>query len=283
MDVSSRRLTAPSFILANHYREVFYLKRIFPVVLSLLILCSCSSPASLKSNSENISLSNKKQGWGFKKTENGPEFTNSQKELMEKYNCIYHGSPEEKVLYLTFDEGYENGYTPLILDTLKEKGVPAAFFVTGPYVKNEPELILRMAKEGHIIGNHTVNHPSVPDISGKELAHELSELDRLIFGVCKKNTKYFRPPMGEYSERTLHATTSLGYINTFWSFAYVDWNNNVSKEEAKKNILKSFHNGTVILLHAVSRGNAEALGEAIDIAKKEGYVFKSLDEYPGQR
>ena len=90
--------------------------------------------------------------------------------------------------------------------------------------------------------------------------------------------------MGEYSECTLHAVNSLGYINTFWSFAYVDWNNNISKEEAKKNILKSFHNGTVILLHAVSRGNAEALGEAIDIAKKEGFVFKSLDEYnPGQR
>lgn len=246
-------------------------------------MCSCSFNATLKSSSESLSLSEKKQGWGFKKTESGPEFTSSQKEIMKKYNCIYHGNPEEKVLYLTFDEGYENGYTPLILDTLKEKGVPAAFFVTGPYVKNEPELILRMAKEGHIIGNHTVNHPSVPNISTEELVRELSELDRLIFGVCKKTTKYFRPPMGEYSERTLHAATSLGYINTFWSFAYVDWNNNVSKEEAKKNILKAFHNGTVILLHAVSRGNAEALGEAIDIAKKEGYVFKSLDEYPGQR
>lgn len=259
------------------------MKRIFPIILSLLILCSCSFNASLKSNSESISLSNKKQGWGFKKTENGPEFTDSQKELMEKYNCIYHGNEKEKVLYLTFDEGYENGYTSIILDTLKEKNVPAAFFVTGPYVKNEPELILRMAKEGHIIGNHTVNHPSVPDISSEELSRELSDLDRLIFGVCKKTTKYFRPPMGEYSERTLSAANSLGYINTFWSFAYVDWNNNVSKEEAKKNILKAFHNGTVILLHAVSRGNAEALGEAIDIAKKEGYTFKSLDEFNGLR
>ena len=258
------------------------LKRVVPIIFSLLFLCSCSLNASLKSNSESISLSNKKQGWGFKKTENGPEFTSSQKELMEKYNCIYHGSEKEKVLYLTFDEGYENGYTSLILDTLKEKNVPATFFVTGPYVKNEPELILRMAKEGHIIGNHTVNHPSVPKISAEELSRELSELDRLIFGVCKKTTKYFRPPMGEYSERTLYTANSLGYVNTFWSFAYVDWNNNVSKEEAKKNILKSFHNGTVILLHAVSRGNAEALGEAIDIARKEGFVFKSLDEFCGK-
>lgn len=140
-----------------------------------------------------------------------------------------------------------------------------------------------MAKEGHIIGNHTVNHPSVPDISSEELSRELSDLDRLIFGVCKKTTKYFRPPMGEYSERTLSVANSLGYINTFWSFAYVDWNNNVSKEEAKKNILKAFHNGTVILLHAVSRGNTEALGEAIDIARKEGYTFKSLDEFNGLR
>lgn len=97
------------------------MKRIFPIILSLLILCSCSFNASLKSNSESISLSEKKQGWGFKKTENGPEFTDSQKELMEKYNCIYHGNEKEKVLYLTFDEGYENGYTSIILDTLKEK------------------------------------------------------------------------------------------------------------------------------------------------------------------
>lgn len=255
----------------------------------LTALCGCTNVEKTAETAKNMqplddarysALSNTCCGWGFRRTDSRPEFTPQQTEMMNKYNCIYMGSEKEKALYLTFDEGYENGYTSLILDTLKEKSVPAAFFVTGPYVKGEPELIMRMAKEGHIIGNHTVNHPSLPSVStAKEIYDEVNELDRLVYGVCKQRCKYLRPPKGEYSERTLAITNDLGYINTFWSLAYVDWKNDVSAAEAEKNVLSNLHNGCVLLLHAVSKGNADALANIIDKARAQGYEFKSLDEY----
>lgn len=225
-------------------------------------------------------LSNKCCGWGFRRTDSRPEFTAQQTELMDKYNCIYMGNEKEKVLYLTFDEGYENGYTPLILDTLREKSVPAAFFVTAPYVKGEPELIARMAREGHIIGNHTVNHPSLPSVlTAKEIYSELNELDRLVYGICRQRCKYLRPPKGEYSERTLAITNDFGYTNVFWSLAYVDWKNDVTAAEAEQSVLKNLHSGCVLLLHAVAKGNADALANIIDKARAAGYEFKSLDDY----
>lgn len=261
------------------------MKKIFIIITILIIfLFGCTAP-----DSENVlspeaktygELSSKKEGWGFRRTENGPEFTENQIKQMEKYNCIYKENTDEKNIYLTFDEGYENGYTSIILDTLREKDVKAAFFVTGPYVKENPDLIKRMIKEGHIVGNHTVNHPSIPEIKDIEtLKKELYDLDRLIYGICGKKTKYLRPPKGEYSERTLAITGDLGYTNVFWSQAYVDWNNNVSAEEAFQKITKNLHPGCVLLLHAVSKGNADALGNVIEYARKEGYTFRSLDEY----
>lgn len=226
------------------------------------------------------SLSNKTQGWGFRRTENGPEFTKEQICQMENYGCIYKENTTEKNIYLTFDEGYENGYTSIILDTLREKSVPAAFFVTAPYVKSNPDLIKRMANEGHIIGNHTVNHPSLPSVKNlSDLKKELFELDRLVYAICKKNSCFLRPPKGEYSERTLKITHDLGYTNVFWSQAYVDWNNNISAHEAHDKITKNLHNGCVLLLHAVSKGNADALKDVIETAQKQGYTFRSLEEY----
>lgn len=226
-------------------------------------------------------LSSKCIGWGFRRTENGPEFTKDQIHMMEKYGCIYkENTGEAKNIYLTFDEGYENGYTSIILDTLREKDVKAAFFVTGPYVKENPELIKRMSEEGHIIGNHTVNHPSLPSVSDiNTLKEELYGLDRLVYGLCGKKTNFLRPPKGEYSEYTLAATKDLGYTNVFWSQAYVDWDNKVSSTEAFEKITKNIHPGCVLLLHAVSKGNAEALKDVIEYARKEGYTFKPLTEY----
>lgn len=225
-------------------------------------------------------LSNKNTGWGFRRTEAGPEFTQEQKNIMKEYGCIYRENTNEKNLYLTFDEGYENGYTGIILDVLKEKGVKAAFFVTAPYVKENPDLIARMAREGHIIGNHTVNHPSMPDVKDDSaLKNELFELDRLVYGVCRQHTRYLRPPKGEYSERTLALSKSFGYTNVFWSDAYVDWNNDISRERAHDTVTKNFHPGEVLLLHAVSKGNADALGDIIDTARRQGYEFKHLDDY----
>ncbi len=259
---------------------VKYMKKLSLFLCLILFLSGCASSVTT-GNSVNLyeSLSNKKQGWGFRRTESGPEFSADQVRLMNEYGCIYKEDTKSKNIYLTFDEGYEKGYTSLILDTLREKGVKAAFFVTGQYVRENPDLIKRMAEEGHIIGNHSLNHPSLPEISSEKLKEELFELDRLVYGACGVHTTFLRAPRGEYSERMLALTRDLGYTNVFWSQAYVDWNDDVSEEEAFTSITGGLHKGCVLLLHAVSKGNAESLGRVIDYAQNEGYVFRSLNEY----
>lgn len=252
----------------------------------MLFFCSCSD-VSVSTKKDKVkpyqyyeTLSSKKQGWGFRRTESGPEFSQDQIRNMEEYGCIYKESTQDKSIYLTFDEGYENGYTSVILDTLRKKDVNAAFFVTGPYVKENPELIKRMAEEGHTIGNHTVNHPSIPEINDLEkLKTELFELDRLVYGITGTKVTFLRPPKGEYSERSLALTNDMGYTNVFWSQAYVDWNDNVTAEEAFEKVTSDLHPGCVLLLHAVSKGNADALENIIDYARKEGYTFKVLSQY----
>ncbi len=228
-------------------------------------------------------LPNDNNGWGFvKKQGSFPEFTKGQRDMMAKYSCIYAGNQSEKVLYLTFDEGYENGYTGAILDTLKEKGVPATFFITGPYLEKNGDLIRRMVDEGHIVGNHTVNHPNMPSKGTKEaMQEEILNLDRRFYELYGKHMTYFRPPEGAYSERSLAATNELGYKTVLWSFAYKDWetDNQKGADYAFESVVPYLHNGCVILLHAVSKDNTEALGRIIDAARAEGYVFKSLDEY----
>ncbi len=224
---------------------------------------------------------NTKIGWGLKKIENSqPEVPVNWQELLKKYGGYYLGNTEEKVMYLTFDEGYENGYTSKILDVLKKTNTPAAFFVTGPYVENEPELIKRMVEEGHIVGNHTVNHPSMPDVGDEELTKELLELNKGFCELTNTNMKYMRPPKGEFSERTLALTQKNGYKSIFWSIAYADWdtNNRNGTDYAVQQVTKQFHNGAIILLHAVSEDNANALEQIINVAKEKGYVFKSLED-----
>ncbi len=256
-------------------------------ILTILLLIpgcrktpSSNEGASFVNGSYGRLLSNRLQCWGFRRTPHGAEFTPEQKELMRRYSCIYKENTKKKSIYLTFDEGYENGYTAIILDVLREKNVKAAFFVTASYVKSNPDLIKRMAREGHIIGNHTANHPSLPSVTDdKKLLEELSALDRLVYGVCKTKCTFLRPPKGEYSERTLALTQKAGYTNVFWSQAYVDWNDNISADNAFSKIVSDIHPGCVLLLHAVSKGNAEALGNVIDYAKKEGYEFKNLNQY----
>ncbi|MBE7039955.1 MAG: delta-lactam-biosynthetic de-N-acetylase [Ruminococcaceae bacterium] len=221
-------------------------------------------------------------GWGLKKNVSAPpDIPEATKTLIKKYNAYYidEGS---KNIYLTFDEGYENGYTSKILDVLKDNNVPAAFFITGPYLKNETELVKRMVKEGHVVGNHSVNHPSLPSVtSDEELKNEIAGLSRQFKDMFGKDMKYLRPPRGEYSERTLAITRDMGYTNVFWSFAYKDWevNNQKGTEFAYQEILKGVHDGAVLLLHAVSKDNAEVLDSVIKELKNRGYVFKSLDEF----
>ncbi len=196
-------------------------------------------------------------------------------ELLSRYNSLYVGDIQEKIIYLTFDEGYENGYTGKILDVLYENQVNAIFFITGPYLEKEEELVRRMVEEGHAVGNHTISHKSLPTLSDEEIERETTGLDRRFYEKFGKNMVFLRPPKGEYSERTLQITSELGYVNVFWSFAYDDWNtkNQRGWEYAFKKVTGNLHNGAILLLHAVSSDNAEALDAIIKEARRQGYEF----------
>jgi peptidoglycan-N-acetylmuramic acid deacetylase len=229
-------------------------------------------------------ITSKKFGWSFVRNKNNkqPRFESAQSMLGDKYNCIYIGNSDKKSLYLTFDEGYENGYTSKILDVLKDNNVKAAFFITKPYLDSQPELVKRMVNEGHIVGNHTVHHPSMPDVKDdSKLEEELLGLDRAFHDFIGKPMKYLRPPKGEYDERTLRLSSNLDYTNVFWSMAYVDWdvNNQKGVANAMKMVSDNLHNGAVILLHAVSKDNAEALDSIIKDALSKGYTFETLDNF----
>ncbi len=229
-------------------------------------------------------VSNKSSGWGLKKVKGAePEVTDTQKSDLAEYNAFYMDNTHPKKLYLTFDEGYENGYTSVILDTLKEKKVTAAFFITGPYAKNETELVRRMIDEGHTVGNHTINHPNLPKLeSVQAMIKELTEMNDIVKTMYDYDMKYMRPPEGEYSKRVLAVSRDLGFRTVFWSFAYKDWEVDAQKgkDYAFKQVTEYLHDGAVLLLHAVSADNAQALGDIIDYARQQGYEFASLDEIP---
>ena len=255
------------------------MKKYIIILFSVLILLvGCSRSVSVLSDKN---PSDTKLEWGLKKNENkAPDINPGEESVLRKYNGIYMGNPEKSFVYLTFDEGYENGYTAKILDTLKEKKVPACFFVTGPYIEKEPNLIKRMVKEGHIVGNHTVNHPSMPSCTDEEIEDEITSLERSLYDLTGKSMKFFRPPMGEHSERTMKITKDLGYKTVFWSLAYADWdiNRQPGRDYVHEAVTKYIHNGAVILMHAVSADNAAELPSIIDDVRKKGYEFNSLDK-----
>lgn len=232
-------------------------------------------------------LSTEKHGYSYGVAKDGQPHATSvanQKYFEERgYQafCLDTKSTE-KVLYLTFDCGYENGYTSKILDTLKEKDVPAAFFCTLPQVKDYPELIARMISEGHIVGNHSVKHPSFPTLTRIRMAEELQGMDNYLRTNFGYSEPFFRFPMGEYSDCALDLIGSLGYRSVFWSVAYADWDLDKQKgaDYAFNTVTARLHPGAVILLHSVSPDNAEALGRIIDWARGEDYTFKSLRDFP---
>lgn len=241
-----------------------------------------------KESGDYSSLSNEKAGWWFnpKKAGGNGKSTIPEKtaNLLNKYNGIWQAKTDEKVMYLTFDEGYEyNNNTAKILDTLKAKGVKAAFFVTGAYVKSNLDLVNRMANEGHLVCNHSVNHLNQVEAikNPKKLEDDIAGLQTLYKEKTGNNlASFLRPPEGVYSERTLKFINDMGYRPVFWSFAYKDWlrDNQPDKKFAIEKITGQFHPGSVLLLHAVSDTNAEILGEIIDQAVNMGYRFGSLYE-----
>lgn len=228
-------------------------------------------------------LSNKKIGWGIKRQDNHqqPDLGSRNKELMDQYHGIAMGNNNDKYVYLTFDEGYEAGYTPQILETLKQNNVTATFFLTAHYVNTQEGLVKQMIDEGHTLGNHTVNHKSMPTLTEDKIKSEVMDLHTAVYQKFGYEMKYIRPPMGEYSESTLAITNGLGYTTVMWSLAYDDWDENKQgrEEYAKKKILDNIHPGAVILLHGKSKDNTNVLDDCIKEIKNMGYEFKSLDQF----
>ena len=220
--------------------------------------------------------------WGLSfQTEGKPPVANATADQLKQYNACYAEMTDEKVLYLTFDAGYENGNTPQILDALKKHNVPAAFFVVGNYLETSPDLVKRMVDEGHIVANHTYHHPDMSKISDQSaFEKELTQLETLYHEITGDTMKkYYRPPQGKYSEENLKMAKDLGYTTFFWSLAYVDWyqDQQPTHEEAFKKLLGRIHPGAIVLLHSTSSTNAQILDELLTKWEKMGYTFQSID------
>ncbi len=241
-----------------------------------------TNPTVNNTNYGNISSneSNKSISWSFQRNKDHSRVVGYNQGVdIKKFDAYYIGDSSRNVIYLTFDEGYEYGYTPSILDTLKDNNVKATFFLTKAFMKSEPELTKRMAREGHIVANHTVNHPNMPDLSDEEIKYEIEETARYYKELTGyEMDKFIRPPAGVFSARTLDITKQLGYKTIFWSLAYLDWdvNNQPGKDVAYQHVMDNYHNGGIFLLHAVSKSNTEALDDMLKSLKDKGYSFGSL-------
>lgn len=252
-------------------------KKIVQLLTTVFLFFSCTATFQAET------APNKAYHWGMKKSRNHEPADAGElfKNILAKYGAVYLGDTTKKDIYLTFDNGYENGYTADILDVLKKKKVPATFFVTGHYITENEDLIKRMVNEGHIVGNHSWHHPDLTQVSDIRFKKELQLIKEEFEKVTgKKDMMYLRPPRGIFSERTLQLSRDLGYVNVFWSLAFVDWNINNQKgwRYAYDNIVGQIHPGAVILLHTVSEDNAKALSKVIDTLREQGYTFKSLDD-----
>ena len=226
--------------------------------------------------------------WGLSfRTEGQPPVGNATAGALRQYDAVYVGDTEEKVIYLTFDCGYENGYTDAMLDALKKHNAPATFFVVGHYVESAPEQVKRMVAEGHTVGNHTYHHPDMSSIS--DLASFKKEVDD-VANAFKELTgtdmaMYYRPPQGKYSTKNLEMAKELGYSTFFWSLAHVDWNvdKQPSHEEAMNKLTKRIHPGAIVLLHNTSKTNSEILDELLTKWEEMGYTFGTLEELRTQQ
>ena len=272
------------FILVFHYIK----KSRF--LCSLLLLAGASTLGSLLgiltgtlSPTKETSASVQSASWGLSFQEEGKRPAgNATIDDLKQYNAYYASDTDEKILYLTFDAGYENGNTPAILEALKKHQAPAVFFAVGNFIKDNPDLIKRMITEGHIVGNHTMTHPDMSQISSMEsFQKELEGVEELYTSVTgEPMTKFYRPPRGVYSTENLSMAKELGYSTFFWSLAYVDWiqEQQPSKEEAFQKLIPRIHPGAIVLLHNTSSTNAAILDELLTRWEEMGYQFHSIKE-----
>ena len=263
------------------------------LILPLLFFCAfcagrlagqgISALSALFPRSTETSVLPASDSWGLSFQEEGkPPVANTTASKMKDFDAYYMQETSEKVLYLTFDCGYENGNTPQILDALKKHQAPATFFVVGHFLETSPDLVKRMISEGHTVGNHTYHHPDMSKISSVgDFSAELSAVENLYQEITGESiSPYYRPPQGKYSETNLKMAKDLGYSTFFWSLAYVDWNTDAqpSHDEAFQKLLGRVHPGAVLLLHNTSKTNAEILDELLTKFEEMGYRFQPLDE-----
>lgn len=226
------------------------------------------------------SIDIKASGWGFSR--NNQHVTPSigkYAEMIEGTSSYYVGDTSQKIVYLTFDAGYDNGELIKILNTLEQKNVKASFFLTGDFVKRFPELTIKITLDGHIPCNHSYSHRRIQTLTKDELANDLEKLNQAYYDLTGHTMpKYFRPPEGEFSREALLNVQSLGYKTIFWSYAYRDWdvNHQQSSEKVVQNVVENLHPGAIILMHSVSSTNSEALGLIIDEIRNAGYEFKTV-------
>ena len=269
-------------LLKNSFILRFLLLMVTAFILgSMLGVFTGQIPRSQKTSSAAQST-----GWGLSFQEEGKRPAgNASIDDLKQYNAYYASDTDQKIIYLTFDAGYENGNTPAILDALKKHQAPAVFFVVGNFIKDNPDLIRRILAEGHIIGNHTMTHPDLPQISSMDtFQKELQDVEGLYTSLTgEAMTKFYRPPRGIYSTENLSMAKELGYSTFFWSLAYVDWiqDQQPTREEAFQKLLTRIHPGAIVLLHNTSSTNAEILDELLTRWEEMGYEFHSLKELTG--
>lgn len=255
------------------------------LILSVLVIAFFigRGTAALKEQvmpASNVINNGENWGLGFGETGSQPSGTESP-EVMKKYNAYFVGDSKKKVLYLTFDCGYENGNTPAILKSLKKHKVKATFFVVGHFLKENHDLVKQMVKEGHTVGNHTYNHPNIIGMSKEKFESELTQVEDLFQEITGKElSKYYRPPQGKYNVENLQMAKAKGYKTFFWSLAYVDWNQDAqpTKEEAFDKLLSRVHPGAIVLLHNTSKTNGEILDELLSKWEDMGYSFGTLGD-----
>lgn len=224
----------------------------------------------------------KNTNWGLSFKKQGERPTgNATPEYLKEFNSYFIAPEGNKKIYITFDAGYEAGYTPKILGVLEKHNVKATFFVVGTLMKSNPELI-KQIDEGHIVANHSMHHPNMSKMSTMEdFKKEIEPVEELYKEITGKDMKkFYRPPQGIFSETNLKMANELGYKTIFWSLAYVDWykDKQPSKEDALNKIMSRIHDGAIILLHSTSKTNSEILDELLTKLEKQGYTFGTLEE-----
>ena len=265
--------------------HIFGKKQVLYVVLAIILLCIgmvCALRAVNRLDTAEAAAGITDWGLSFQ-TEGAPPVANASQEYLRNFDALYVGDTNKKEIYITFDAGFENGNTERILDALKKHGVKATFFLVGNYFETQPELVKRMAEEGHTIGNHTYSHPDMSKIGDiQSFQTELQKNEALYRDILgSEMPKLYRPPQGKFCEENLKMAQQLGYSTVFWSLAYVDWytDDQPTPEQAFSKLLPRIHPGAVVLLHSTSSTNAEILDELLTKWEETGYSFGDLEAY----